>query len=248
VGIDDPVDLFDIDLDGDSDLIYYSIYHTLDRKYFIIHYLTNNGDGTFSKDPEAISEVEYEPYLLNDLNMDGYQDIIGSNTVNEFYGNEIKGLEWSQNGGNFHFADPQRANPWVGDIDKISSAQLNRDKKPDIIAISGNKIFWFENNIQTSTSFETGNHVLPEKVKLCDNYPNPFNPSTEIKFSIPKTSNVQLIVYDLLGRKVTTLVDDRFQAGNHSVKFNAGNLSSGVYIYRLEANEFIQTRKMMLVK
>jgi len=84
--------------------------------------------------------------------------------------------------------------------------------------------------------------------QLYKNYPNPFNPSTNIEFSLPKSSNVKLIVYNVLGQKVATLIDGKMNTGKHSVSFNASNLSSGMYFYRLEAGDFVQVQKMLLVK
>jgi hypothetical protein len=89
---------------------------------------------------------------------------------------------------------------------------------------------------------------LPQKVTLGKNYPNPFNPSTNIEFSLPQTSEIELAVYDVLGRRVATLIDGKRQAGSYSVNFDAGNLSSGVYLYRLKTAEVTKTRKMLLIK
>ncbi len=89
---------------------------------------------------------------------------------------------------------------------------------------------------------------LPRQTRLSENYPNPFNPTTRIRFSLPKTTEVQLTVYDMLGRRVETLVAGRRQAGRHEVTFRAEDLASGMYLYRLETDDFSQTRKMLLVK
>ncbi len=83
---------------------------------------------------------------------------------------------------------------------------------------------------------------------LFQNYPNPFNPNTHINFTLPKDSNVKLVVYDVLGREVARLVDGRVQAGDHSINFNAGNLSSGLYFYRLQTDNEVVVKKMMLLK
>jgi hypothetical protein len=83
---------------------------------------------------------------------------------------------------------------------------------------------------------------------LSQNYPNPFNPSTTIKFSLPEASNVDLKVYDALGNIVENLADGSYSAGVYEVNFNAQNISSGVYFYRLRTNNFLQTRKLMLLK
>jgi photosystem II stability/assembly factor-like uncharacterized protein len=89
---------------------------------------------------------------------------------------------------------------------------------------------------------------VPATFSLHQNYPNPFNPSTTIKFDLPQSSNVRLSVFDLLGREVSVLVNEKIEAGYHSVEFNASNLSSGVYFYRLQAGDIVQTRKLLLIR
>jgi hypothetical protein len=89
---------------------------------------------------------------------------------------------------------------------------------------------------------------LPEVFKLYANYPNPFNPTTTIAYDLPDAGNVRLIVYDVLGREVTRLVDNEQRAGRYKVVFDATTLASGFYVYRLEANDFSEVHKMILVK
>ncbi|MGE5353700.1 MAG: T9SS type A sorting domain-containing protein, partial [Acidobacteriota bacterium] len=83
---------------------------------------------------------------------------------------------------------------------------------------------------------------------LSQNYPNPFNPSTVINYQIPKASKVMLKIYDMLGKEVTTLVNEYKEQGRYSVEFNASNLPSGTYIYEIRANNFVKSGKMMLLK
>jgi hypothetical protein len=90
--------------------------------------------------------------------------------------------------------------------------------------------------------------VLPESFALHQNYPNPFNPTTNIRFSLGRTSKVKLTVYNILGQKVATLIDSRMTAGPHAVQFEARQLPSGVYFYRLEAGDVILNKRMMLLK
>ncbi|HUI28941.1 MAG TPA: T9SS type A sorting domain-containing protein [Candidatus Acidoferrales bacterium] len=90
--------------------------------------------------------------------------------------------------------------------------------------------------------------TLPIRFSLSQNYPNPFNPSTKISYGLPKSSFVTLKIYDVLGREVKTLVDERETAGDHAVTFNAGNLPSGVYFYRMTAGNFAETKKLMVIK
>jgi len=95
---------------------------------------------------------------------------------------------------------------------------------------------------------------LPKDFSLSQNYPNPFNPSTEIKYSLPTESSVRIIVYNLIGQKISELVNGTQTAGYHQVSFNANNLSSGIYFYKIIAaaknstKEFISTKKMLLLK
>jgi hypothetical protein len=89
---------------------------------------------------------------------------------------------------------------------------------------------------------------LPKVFSLDQNYPNPFNPSTTISFSIPAVSQVRLVVYDILGREVKTLLDEKKEAGSYRVTFNAQNFASGIYFCRIEAGAEFKVRKLMLLK
>jgi hypothetical protein len=108
----------------------------------------------------------------------------------------------------------------------------------------------FENG--SITNIETEKTILNE-FALLQNYPNPFNPTTTIKYTIANVGSknfhsVQLIVYDILGKKIITLVNDQKQAGVYEVKFDASRLSSGIYFYKLSVGNFISTRKMIFIK
>jgi hypothetical protein len=84
--------------------------------------------------------------------------------------------------------------------------------------------------------------------RLSQNYPNPFNPTTKISYSLPKSSLVQLKIFNLLGQEIATLVNEEKPAGNYEVNFNASNLPSGVYLYKIQAGDYIETKKMILLK
>ncbi len=94
---------------------------------------------------------------------------------------------------------------------------------------------------------------VPDKFSLFQNYPNPFNPMTKIKFDIPsnakgQTSDVKLIIYDALGKEVTKLVNEKLNAGSYEAEFNGSNFSSGIYFYKLEAGDFSEVKRMILLK
>jgi hypothetical protein len=96
----------------------------------------------------------------------------------------------------------------------------------------------------SSESFKT----LPTEFQLLQNYPNPFNPSTQIEFAIPEASLVRLEVFNTLGQRVQTLKNEKMPAGNYSVTFEAFDLTTGIYLYRLTAGEFSQINRMLLIK
>jgi hypothetical protein len=107
-------------------------------------------------------------------------------------------------------------------------------------------------NIQFEISTITGigNEVasIPQVYSLDQNFPNPFNPTTKINFSIPKQGHVSLKIYDVLGKEIMTLVNENRTAGNYAVEFNGGNLASGAYFYRIEAGDFRDIKRMILIK
>jgi len=90
--------------------------------------------------------------------------------------------------------------------------------------------------------------LVTDRFSLAQNYPNPFNPSTTIYYNLPKSSNVKLTVYDVLGNEIVKLVDENKLAGTHKMDFNAGWLASGIYFYKLVAGDYTEVRKMSLIK
>ncbi len=102
--------------------------------------------------------------------------------------------------------------------------------------------------VNQSTSVSDQDHFVPKEFKLYQNYPNPFNPNTVISWQLPVSSQVSLKIYDILGREVTTLVNEERPAGNYEVKFDASGLASGPYIYQLRADSFIDSKILLLIK
>lgn len=107
--------------------------------------------------------------------------------------------------------------------------------------------FWYVYQQSTITDVEN-EETIPTVFKLEQNYPNPFNPSTKIKFAVPEKSNVLIKVYDILGSEVVTLVNQEMDAGWYENNFNAAGLSSGVYLFRMEAGSYVSTKKMILLR
>lgn len=129
---------------------------------------------------------------------------------------------------------------------KLASDQQSGERYSGAIFLDNLEVVYPNRTVVSNE--KTGDSEVPNDVSLNQNYPNPFNPTTNISFRIPNASQVDLDVYDVLGRKVASLVDRRLSAGNHTVSFDAGKLSSGLYLYRLSTNETSISRKMMLIK
>jgi len=174
--------------------------------------------------------------------------------------------------GNYHIIFGYRC---FYDTPKEQFININ-EVRVDTVMFEGNKTSWLEqttdvdliqgqNTIQmemywgwmyldylavpnTIVSAVEDNSEIPLSYSLKQNYPNPFNPVTNIRYTLAKSERVKLSVYDVLGRKVSSLINEEQNAGVHDVMFNAGNLASGVYFYRIEAGTFTKVNKMMLLK
>ena len=119
------------------------------------------------------------------------------------------------------------------------------------IGTSGGGVFIYNGGGNLPTDVQHDKSLvrnLPTKVELKQNYPNPFNPTTQIKYALPNSMMVHLTVYNILGRKVAELVNNRQSAGIHVITFDASHLASGVYFYRIRTNAAVQTKKMLLIK
>jgi hypothetical protein len=101
---------------------------------------------------------------------------------------------------------------------------------------------------KVTVGVEKQDGIVPDRFAMEQNYPNPFNPSTTISYQLPQSSFVTLKIYDILGKEVTTLVNENQAAGKYNVNFNANSLTSGIYIYKISAGSFSVSKKMMLMK
>ncbi|HAP36871.1 MAG TPA: hypothetical protein DCQ28_13415 [Bacteroidetes bacterium] len=126
---------------------------------------------------------------------------------------------------------------WNNVSDKKYSKELGIGNGIDFIKLTKNTTTSVANNV-----------VRPTDFRLEQNYPNPFNPTTKITYAIQSSANVSLTVYDLLGKQIATVVNKKQESGNYSVYFDASNVPSGVYYYELRAGNFIETKKMIVLK
>ncbi|MGM0746104.1 MAG: T9SS type A sorting domain-containing protein, partial [Bacteroidota bacterium] len=117
--------------------------------------------------------------------------------------------------------------------------------------VSGREVYTTEDiflSLDDSDSVVDPGPTLPDRTELLANYPNPFNPATTIKYRLSSDSNVKIDVFNSLGRKVATVLDQQQQAGEYDITFNADNFSSGIYFYRLQTSDYVRTRSMVLIK
>jgi len=138
----------------------------------------------------------------------------------------------------------ERTEPFSGGLAAIS---FSDSANGWMVTNRGEILRYHDRSVTVAVPLERGGE-LPVQALLQQNYPNPFNPSTTIKYKLPKSSEVRLSVYDMLGREVSVLVNEKRNAGVHEVKFDGSNLASGVYFYRLQAGDFVQTRKLLLLR
>lgn len=133
----------------------------------------------------------------------------------------------------------------TGSVGQVVAATASGPKG---IAAAG---FWpaaFPGGVPTAISPEDPRPTLPQRFSLEPAYPNPFNPTTTIRYALPHAGKVRLAVYNMLGRRVKVLVSRKQEAGVHQVTFHSSQLASGTYLYRIEAGDFVQVRKMTLIK
>lgn len=136
---------------------------------------------------------------------------------------------------------------FMGDSINVTDVNMSLDLAPGEFKIyTTKKLEKPEDGI--TTDINTNSSTVVKEYSLMQNYPNPFNPTTNIEFTIPQSSKVQLAVYNIIGEKVAELVNRNMVAGYHSITFDASELTSGVYFYRLVSNGFAKTNKMLLLK
>ena len=215
-----------------------------------------------STDSELLFEYEYNDFYqyqsnswplrigISDLNGDGKPDILTTDWLGG-----ISILVNNSNEGNIEFEEQMQIG--VGNYPlSVATADLNMDSTPEIIVAN-----WEVEGLRVIHDFLPVNDPLiisleadvPGVFSTQQNYPNPFNPATTLRYDLPEKSHVNIIIYDMLGRQVRTLVNQTQDAGHKSVTWDATNdygkpVSAGVYLYQIQAGEFVQTKKMVLLK
>jgi len=166
-------------------------------------------------------------------------------------------IAWYENDGNQNFT-PHTITTSAQKAVSVYAIDVDGDGDMDVLSASNddNKIAWYENMLISSVTGPKDPSL--EKFILSQNYPNPFNPSTMIKYSIPELSYVTIKVYDVLGNEIATLVNEEKSIGSYEVEFNISSLqgsvsakggyASGVYFYQLKAGDYVETKKMLLLK
>ncbi len=205
-----------------------TIYAGTSKKGF--YFSTDGGISWYPKnDFTGIMSFDYRS--INSILIKGDTLLIG--TSSGLFYSTINNLTWYHIGG-------------INDVNALTYS--------DRYLIAGGTSIWVSTHVQIMDVDKT-NFPAPESFVLFQNFPNPFNPTTQIKYSIPKTSLVTIKVYDILGKEVTTLVNEEKSTGNYEIEFNGNNLStgrqglaSGIYFYRLQAGDFVETKKMILLK
>jgi len=230
-----PTSLALADVDADTDLDLAVVNTTSD----MVTILMNNGNGNFSQSSTVIVGDHPTNVIVSDFDNDGDIDLAIVN------GNDHN-LSILRNDGMGNFMVSNNAGPSYHPYSTVSG-DFDNDGAIDLaVANPGSFNITLLKNIPITAISENENKI-PKRFELYQNYPNPFNALTLISFSLPGFSFVTLKVYDVLGKEVQTLVSEQQIAGIYSVDFDAGSLPGGVYFYRLETQNFTETKKMLLM-
>ena len=249
----------DLNRDGEVELIFFDSDNN-------IHALSFNLEESLGGWPINLNSVSYSEPIIIDVDNDNDLEIISTTDIGEVHIIHHDGSFYN----NFPYIsqDSIFSTPSIGDLDNDGDCELIFGTSQglnvlDINESSGNQYSWsaYRGNSMRNGYFNielsemsSDRFNIPLLYSLENNFPNPFNPTTRIDYSIPINSDIKLTIYDLLGNKVKTLIDNKYQsAGFKTIKWNGTNefgakTSSGVYFYALKAGNFYQTKKMILIK
>lgn len=201
-------------------------------------------------DTAGTSSTGFNPdaYMLNPVRKNDTLNTTASVMLNNPYGNQsTKNYlpnDFAPQGGSpalSNFTDPTTIDPWFSSADYRGAFGTGANWLDGWVNFRPDTVDYSVGISQISSN-------VPERFSLSQNYPNPFNPSTKIAFNVPVKGYVTLKVYDALGQEVATLVNQNLSVGEYAYEFNASVLSSGIYFYTLKGENFIETKKMMLIK
>ena len=232
----------DIDANDDLDLLVGSETGS-DYRFYL-----NEGNNVFQENTTIFSGIAFPNYsrpALADIDNDEDYDLIIGRISGDitFYRNDGDKFSpiWINTDTLFTSVEAdQSAHPGFTDMDG--------DSRKDLILGEYNGNFTFYKNLFSPVSVDDPTNIVVERFHLFQNFPNPFNPNTNIGFRISDFGFVSLKVYDVLGNEVATLVNEEKPAGYYEIEFNASLLSSGIYFYKLQAGEYTETKKMILLK
>ncbi|NQT26302.1 T9SS type A sorting domain-containing protein [candidate division KSB1 bacterium] len=242
--IDDPLDIVCTDMDKDNDVdIVVPAYGAGELRWY-----ENNGSEQFNIN--TITDSVDGMWHIETADMDSNQttDILTGNRNSDYL------LWFSIDSAGFY--STHQIDSSIQYPQDFVIQDFNSDNKPDIALVSGHSAWGEYTGGQLALYFarnKTGippnlNESLPRSVILHQNYPNPFNPLTTIAFDLPSEAHVTLKIFDLMGREIATLMDERRIAGHHEALFDASKLASGLYLYQIQASDFSRIRKLIVTK
>ena len=236
--VEDALSVYASDLDGDGNS---DVLSASGAWYdFKICWYANDGGGQFGGQQVITTAVDAPTSIYAcDIDRDEDMDVLVLDDRWDM-------ITWFENDGEGSFGGLQTITQAFETLVSLFPCDLDGDGDMDVLAGFDEKVAWYE-NLLIDTDVENNNRVVHD-FRLSQNYPNPFNPTTVISYQLSVNSPVKLKIYDLSGREITTLVNERKPAGGYSVEWNAEGLASGIYYYRLEAGNHIETRKMVVMK
>ncbi len=243
----------------DSDVGWY-VYYGTDFGEAGVIYKTTNGGLTFI--PQDTSYQLTDVCFTDDNN--GWVTSRGGNILYTTNGGEDWNEQVSGGAASVHFVDSNTGWAVGGTILHTTNGGEDWNQQVYGITLGLNSVHFIDSNTgwavgANGTILKTTNggvslveeeeiDEIPTDYSLSNNFPNPFNPSTKIRYSVPQTSNVMIKVFDILGKEIETLVNEEKPIGTYEITWSAGNLPSGIYFYRLQAGSFVETKKMVLMK
>jgi len=226
----------DIDSDGDMDVLGAACIAD------DITWWENDGEQDFTEHTIAGDFDGAISVYVADIDSDGDMDVLGA-------ANYAHDITWWKNDGEQDFTEHTIAGDFNSAI-SVYVADIDSDGDMDVLGAAANAddITWWESNLDPEHIWEPPHSDLPEEFIMYNAYPNPFNPTTQVRFGLPKQSILQITVLDTYGRTVATLADRAYKAGFHSVTWDAAGFPTGIYFVRLEAGGVNRIVKMTLIR